>query len=69
MYTVRLCAYEFMGIWRVEAEVFDATVPGSPDILARSTQDFALAAEFENEDELTNTFRAIREWADSTIRN
>ena len=67
MYTVRLCAYEFMGIWRVEAEVFDASIPGHEEILARTSQDFALSADFEDDDELTNTFRVIREWAEGTI--
>ena len=67
MYTVRLSAYEFMGLWRVEAEILDSTIPGSPALLARTSQDFVLSADFEDDDELTNTLRAIREWAESTI--
>lgn len=69
MYAINLSAYFFMGVWRVEAEIVDTTVPGSPSLLARTSQDFILSADFEDDDELTNTLRAIREWAESTILN
>jgi len=67
MYTVTLRAHYFMGIWRVEGSVRVDAGNGTSDLLSTFSKDFAIAAEYEDDDELTNTLRAIREWADSTI--
>lgn len=69
MYAITLRAHYFMGIWRVEGQVRQDNNVGGSDLLASFQRDFVLAAEYEDDDDLINTLRAIREWADVTILN
>lgn len=67
MYTVTLCAHYFMGIWRVEGVIHALTDTGRSEVVGAFSEDYDLGPESDNRDELTNTLRAIREWAESTI--
>ena len=69
MYSVTITAHYFMGIWRVEGLIHALDESGRSTVVGAFSEDYDLGPEADSRDDLTNTVRAIREWADSTILN
>lgn len=67
MYSVTITAHYFMGIWRVEGLIHALEENGHSVVVGAFSEDYDLGPEADGRDDLTNTVRAIQEWAESTI--